>query len=94
MLPTSRSKVNRKRTVRRRGLGNEEDKSPEEVFRQGVASILYLLRGQHIDQKMADSLLTTMLTGYVETAIDQELGESIAHLIASAFAQYERESNV
>ena len=92
MLSASRSNVGRKRVGRRRETRSEGEASPEEVFKQGVASVLYLLKTQRIDQEVADSLLSVMLTGYVEHAIDRELGESIAHLVTSAFAQYERES--
>ena len=93
MLSAPRSNESRKRSRRRRGFGDVEDRSPEEIFREGVASVLHLLRSQQIDQDFANSLLSVMLSGYVDNAIDRELGDSIAHLVTSAFAQYEREIN-
>jgi hypothetical protein len=70
-----------------------EDKSPDQLLREGLDSIVYLIKHQVIDRDTVEILLSGMLAGYVDYIIEQQLGDATTELVAHVFANSKQSSN-
>ncbi len=100
VLSIPKSSETRKRVGRKWTSGDtwrqnwEANKSPEQIFDDGIEAVHDLLQRRIINWNQANKLLSAMMASYITYTVRQQLNDALADSIANTFTANEYSNNV